>query len=256
MADREPGLRAILLGASNLKAGLPIVVDGIRRRAAVEILAACGHGRSYGAWSRFLFVRRLPGILGCGLWPALQDRPPRRTIALVTDVGNDLVYGVPVAKIAGWIETCLDRLARHQAETVLTLLPLRRLERLTSGQVRLVTALLFPGRKSPWPGLLEQARELDERLRRMGRERGAQLMEPAADWYGVDPIHLRRGLRREAWDRIVSLWFPGSETPGGPPNGPPRIPPFGAAELRLLGMTLRSPQPALRFAEGTTVALY
>jgi hypothetical protein len=104
--------------------------------------------------------------------------------------------------------------------------------------------------------LLEQARELDALLRRMGRERGAQLVEPAADWYGIDPIHLRRSLRREAWDRIVSLWFQGSETPGRPFEGRLRMPLLGAAELRLVGITLRSSQPVLRLADGTTVALY
>jgi len=258
VADREPVLRAVLLGASNLKAGLPIVVDGIRRKApgAVEVLTACGHGRSYGAWSRFLFVRRLPGIAGCGLWPALEERPPLRTLALLTDVGNDLVYGVPVERIASWIEICLDRLAFHRCEIVITLLPLQRLERLSPGQVRLATALLFPGRKPSWPGLLEQARELDQRLRQMGQARGARLVEPAADWYGLDPIHLRRSLRREAWDRVVSGWPEDSETPGGLLKDLPRIPLFGAAELSLFGIALRSAQPALRLADGTTLALY
>ena len=78
MADREPALRAILLGASNLRISLPFLLDQVRRRAGgpVEALAACGHGRSYGAWSRFLFVRHLPGIAGCGLWPEVERRPP------------------------------------------------------------------------------------------------------------------------------------------------------------------------------------
>jgi hypothetical protein len=258
VADREPLLRAILLGASNLRAGLPVVVDSLRRQAAgaIEVLAACGHGRSYGAWSRFLFVRRLPGILGCGLWPALEERPPLRTIALLTDVGNDLVYGVPVAKIAAWIETCLDRLARRQAEIVMTLLPLQRLERLSPWQVKLAAALLFPGRRPPWPGLLEQARELDERLQRMGPERGVRLVEPGTDWYGIDPIHLRRSLRREAWDHIVTHWRLDSRAPDQPPKDRTHIPLLGAAELNLFGLTLRSAQPAKRLADGTTLSLY
>ncbi len=258
MADREPLLRAILLGASNLRAGLPVVVDSLRRHAggAVEILTACGHGRSYGAWSRYLFVRRLPGILGCGLWPALEERPPLRTIALLTDVGNDLVYGVPVERIASWIETCLDRLARHQAEIVMTLLPLRRLERLSPGQVKLATALLFPGRRPPWPGLLEQARELDERLQRMGRERGVRLVEPGADWYGIDPIHLRRSLRREAWNHIITHWRLDSRALHQPPQDRTRIPLLGAAELNLFGVALRNSQPAKRLADGTTLSLF
>src|SRR5688572_31021942 len=118
MVEREPALRAILLGASNLKISLPPLLAGLRRRAGgpVEAFIACGHGRSYGAWSRFLFVRRLPGIAGCGLWPALEASPPLRNVrrvALLTDAGNDLVYGASPEEIAGWIGTCLDRLARH-----------------------------------------------------------------------------------------------------------------------------------------------
>ena len=258
MADRKPVLRAILLGASNLKAGLPTLLNGIRRKVPgpVEALAACGHGRSYGVWSRFLFVRRLPGISGCGLWRALEGRPSLRTLALVTDAGNDLAYGAGVEEIAGWIEACLNRLARHQAEIVLTLLPITRLERLSSWEVWLATSILFPGRPAPWPELLDRARELDERLRRMGRNYGARLVEPEAGWYGIDPIHLRRGVRRQTWHRILSLWPPGPGAPQRPPTDRIRIPLLGAAEVRLLGITLHNPQPSTRLADGTTIALY
>jgi hypothetical protein len=258
VAEREPILRAILLGASNLKAALPAILGGVRRKAAgpVEALVACGHGRSYGAWSRFLFVRRLPGIAGCGLWRALEERPPLRTLALITDIGNDLVYGAGVEEIAGWVEACLDRLARHRAETVLTLLPLTRLERLRPWEVQLAVSLLFPGRPAPWPGLLERAQALDERLRRMGRERGVRLVEPADGWYGIDPIHLRRSARDEAWNRVLSLWPPGPGAPDRLPAGRVRIPLLGTEELRLHGITLRTAQPAVRLADGTTVALY
>ena len=257
MASREPVARVILLGASNLRAGLPIVLDEIRRNVAgpAEVLTACGHGRSYGAWSRFLFVRRLPGILGCGLWQSLEGRPPLRTLALVTDVGNDLVYGVGVETITAWIETCLERLARHQAEVVLTLLPISRLEKLSSREVRLASSLLFPGRPAPWPELLDRARELDERVRRLGRSYGIRLAEPEAGWYGFDPIHLRRSVRRQAWNGIVSLWPAGPEAQR-PPYGRIQIPLLGAAEVNLLGFRLRTLQPAMRLLDGTTVAFY
>ena len=255
MEHREPALRAIFLGASNLKAALPALIGGVRQKAGgpVEVLAACGHGRSYGTWSRFLFVRRLPGIAGCGLWQELETRPPRRTLALVTDVGNDLVYGASVEAIAGWVEVCLDRLVRHEAEIVLTLLPMPRLEKLSAWQVRLAVSLLFPGRPAPWPGLLERARELDERLRRIGGERGARLVEPEASWYGADPIHLRRSVRRQVWDGLLSL---GSPEAGSQKAVRTRIPPFGAAELRLFGATRCTPQPSVRLTDGTSVALY
>ena len=251
MADREPALRAVLLGASNLRISLPLVLDRVRRRAGgpVEALAACGHGRSWGAWSRFLYVRHLPGIARCGLWRELRGRPTLPTLALVTDVGNDLVYGAPVQEIAGWVEACLDRL-EPETEIVMTLLPLARLERLSQPQVRLAAGLLFPGRPAPWPALLDRARELDARLRRIGGERGARLVEPAASWYGLDPIHFRRRARREVWAQVLPA-------PAGPvPEAGRRLPLLGTAESRLFGATVRRSQPAIRLADGSTVSLF
>ena len=235
--------------------GLPVVVDLLRRRAGgpVETLAACGHGRSYGAWSRYLFVRQLPGIAGCGLWPALKDRPPLPTLAFITDVGNDLVYGAAVSEIVRWVETCLDRLAQRESQVVLTLLPLARLARLSPWEVRLALSLLYSGRQALWPALLERARELDSRLREIGRAYGARLVEPEASWYGIDPIHLRRSRRREVWERLTSL-SPLMEGTAEPARV--RIPLLGAEELRLAGRTLRTAQPATRLADGTTVSLY
>jgi hypothetical protein len=259
VADRDPTLRAILLGASNLRAALPTVVEGIRRKGAgpAEVLAACGRGRSYGTWSQFLYVRRLPGIVGCDLWKGLEEAPPpRRTLALVTDIGNDLVYGARVEEIAAWVGTCLEWLTRLQAEIVLTLLPLSRLQRLSSWEVRLATSILFPGRSVPWPGLLEQARDLDEHLRRLGREAGAQLVEPAAGWYGIDPIHFRRSVRGVVWSRVLSLWPSEADATARSSAGRIWVPLFGAAEMRLFGRHLRTPQPAVHLADGTTLSLY
>jgi len=257
---RSPALRAILLGASNLRMGLPLVVDLLRRQAGgpVEVLAACGHGRSYGAWSRYLFVRQLPGVSGCGLWPALKDRPPLPTLALITDIGNDLVYGAAVSEIVRWVEVCLDRLAQRESQAVLTLLPLARLARLSPWEVRLALSLLYSGRQAPWPALLERARELDSRLREVGRAYGARLVEPEASWYGIDPIHLRRSRRREVWERLASL-APASLAPVLEGTATParvRIPLLGAEELRLAGRTLRTAQPAAHLTDGTTVSLY
>jgi hypothetical protein len=259
--DGRPALRAILLGASNLAVALPLVVDRLRRQAGgpVQVLAACGHGRSYGMWSRFLFARGLPGIAGCGLWSELDGLPPLPTVALVTDVGNDLVYGEDAATVASWVDACLGRLAGQGAETVLTLLPLPVLETLTPRRYFVARSVLFPGRTVPWPRLLAEARELDARLRRIGIERGVHLVEPAASWYGIDPIHVRRSRRQEAWDRILSLWPLASSGPSrgeSSPVGRCRPPAFGTAHFRLFGADLRRSQPALRLQDGTTLSLF
>ena len=72
--------RVVALGASNLTRGFQTVVDSARSvwGPGVEVLAALGHGRSYGAPSRFI-ARTLPGILKSGLWAELQRRSQMTT---------------------------------------------------------------------------------------------------------------------------------------------------------------------------------
>lgn len=257
-----PRVRTILLGASNLKMGFPQILARLRAGAGaggnpLEVLAALGHGRSFGTWSQLLGVRQLPGIVDCRLWDDL-DRlgrlSPLPTLALVGDVGNDLLYGASVPRIAGWVETCLDRLSEHGTEIVLTLLPVASLVKVSAVRYHLVRSILFPGRRAAsWDAMLDSVRELNERLRQLGLAHGARLVEPSPSWYGIDPIHVRRSLRQEAWTRILQhprLPHAGSLAGEG------RLPLFGAAELRLFGTTLRNPQPVCRFKDGTTVALY
>lgn len=256
-ALNPPAVRAVLLGASNLKAGLPRVVDFLRQRmGTVEVLTACGHGRSYGAWSRFLYVRRLPGILECGLWRALEKRPEVPTVGLLTDVGNDLAYGEPLDRVAGWVAACLDRLSKRESLTILTLLPLARLEKLSPAQFTAARSILFPGRTISWPVLLDRAQRLDTVLRRLGRDWGAHTVEPELDWYGFDPIHVRRSRRAAAWGKLLEPWTPYMPKPGPRQLQPWRVPAFGAEEYRLLNSERRTPQPVRRLEDGTTLEMY
>ena len=78
-----------------------------------------------------------------------------------------------------------------------------------------------------------------------------RLVEPEASWYGIDPIHLRRACRREAWERLTGI----SRSPVLE-RSLLRLPLLGAETLRLAGRTLRTEQPVRRLADGSTVALY
>jgi hypothetical protein len=251
-----PVLRAVLLGASNLTRSLPRILSLVRRRAGgpVEVLGALGHGRSYGEWSRVLGLRGLPGIAPCRLWEELAARPALPTLALLTDVGNDLAYGYPVERIVAWVAACLARLAEAQAASVLTLLPFPSLERLPPWRFHLARTVLFPGRPIAQAAVLSQARELNEELRRLARETGAQAVEMDPAWYGFDPIHIQRKVAEQAWAEILGRW-PGLQGEGEVKRlRGVRL--LRAEELRLGPWTVRTAQPCGRWKEGTTVALY
>lgn len=204
--------RVILLGASNLTLGLPCVLDALSSGLAepVEVFAALGHGRSYGIWSQIL-CRGLPGIADCGLWQALCTTEPlsARPLAVVTDIGNDLLYGVEVPRITEWIEVCCQLLTEQNASIVLTLLPMERVRRLSAWQYHIAKTLLFPGhQRIGWPKMCRRIEDLDEQIRMLGHRYGARLFEPPGRWYGLDPIHIRRRDRSEAWRQILSLCAP------------------------------------------------
>jgi hypothetical protein len=249
-----PIRRAVLLGASNLRRDLRTVVETSRRMwgRPLEILAACGLGRSYGMRMPFLW-RELPGIAECGLWQALASRPSAPTAALVTDVGNDLLYDVPVPQIAAWVEACLDRLRQMGARVVLTPLPLCNVALLSRRRFLLLRSVLFPGCRLPYGTVMERALDLDRRLRLLAQRWGAVLVEHRAEWYGFDPIHIRRTRSTSAWSEILAPW---SEAVSQASARKIRLSSLVAERQWIFGRERHRPQPCCRLADGTTLALY
>ena len=214
-----PTRRVVLLGASNLVRSIATVVETCRGvwGTPVDIIAALGHGRSYGMENRVL-GRTLPGILQCGLWRALEKRPTAETAALLTDIGNDLLYGVGVPQIVDWVETCLDRLVAVHARMVITALPVASLELLGRWRFRLLRTILFPRCRLEFATMRRRALDLNRQITELAGRYGVTLICPPRSWYGFDPIHIRFRSRVHAWPRIMRSWshegsedeFPGS----------------------------------------------
>jgi hypothetical protein len=223
----------------------------------LDVMAAHGHGRSYGMTSCVL-GRSLPGIVECGLWQDLASRPPAPTVALVTDLGNDIAYGADVDQIVAWLEQCLERLAAHGQRIVVTELPLASLAALAPWQYRLVRALLFPRSRLDGEVALARARELNARVLELAARYAAHVCTPRRDWYGWDPIHIRARCWPAAWSQILAGWCEG------------RVPPPARGSLRrwwtlkrqrplyrrLFGFEQRRVQPASTLRDGTAISLY
>ena len=254
--------RVVLLGASNLTRGLATVLELARRQwgGPLDVLAACGLGRSYGLRMPF-FCRELPGIVECGLWNALAQRPPAPTVALLSDIGNDLLYDVPVPQIVTWVEACLDRLFRTGTRVVLTPLPLCSVTGISRARFLLLRSLLFPGCRLPYAVLMERTRDLDQRLRSLALTRGAVLVEHRQEWYGFDAIHIRRPHRGAAWAEMLAPFVGQAEQPdeGRPQATQPdlrRLAFLAPDRQWIFGRERRRLQPCRRLADGTTLSLY
>lgn len=265
-ADRRT---VILLGASNLARGLSVVSETARIHfgSPIDIVAALGHGRSYGTSSRIL-LRALPGILNCGLWKAIDNIPKyrtRRPIALITDIGNDIIYGRPVSQMLDWINTSVERLSAHDAEIVITSLPIEAIQGVPRWQARLVKSIAYPGRGFDLEAAIADAVEVDKGVRALAAERNLHLIELQPDWYGFDPIH----IRKRDWPRAAAAMF-------APLNRQNRettessIQPLAkgslsrwfrlrtalAEHVRYAGISCGQSQPARALPDGGTLSLY
>ena len=250
-------MRVVALGASNLTRGLATLVATARARwgREVEILAALGHGRSYGAESRFL-ARSLPGILDSGLWAELDSAPPAQTRALVTDVGNDILYGASATRTLAWVEECVRRLQRRTDDVVLTDLPLASIRPVSRSRFLFFRTLFVPGCRLPLAEVKQRAERVSSGLAGLAAARGLRLVRPRPEWYGADPIHIRRRLRRAAWSEIL-----GGEQQDAEPRGPSlaetiQIRLMRPESRRLFGIERRCRQDGRHLRLGGSVKLY
>jgi len=203
-SERGAVARVVALGASNLTRGFQTVVSTARAAwgPGVEVLAALGHGRSYGARSQLVF-RTLPGILDSGLWPELESRSPAATRGLVTDVGNDILYGFSAERTLAWVEEALRRLSRVTHDIVLTDLPLPSIRRLSSLKFLALRSILVPSCRLSLAEVLDTAERVNVGLAELSAACGANFFQLDPTWYGFDPIHVRPAVWRRAWQQIL-----------------------------------------------------
>ncbi len=248
--------RIVALGASNLTRGFHTVVSAARSAWGPEtqILAALGHGRSYGASSRVL-VRTLPGILESGLWKALEGLPAAPTRALVTDVGNDILYGISAEQTLAWVEEAINRLQRVTQDIILTDLPLESIRRLTQTKFLFFRSILFPSSRLSLGRVLAAVEELNEVLAKVAAMRGLKFFRLKPSWYGFDPIHIRPKLWRPAWQEILDA-PPAENSERRAPLEGLRLYFMKPERRRLFGVEQCTPQMGVELSAGGRIWLY
>lgn len=155
--------------------------------------------------------RSLPGILESGIWPALTspianspNHQIARSFALITDIGNDIMYGTTPETITNWVERCIDRLESLGARVTINPPPVESIQSIKRWQYAIVRALLFPTRRLTFDTAIGRALELHGRVIELAQRRNILLINSEREWYGFDPIHIRRTFWYLAWGKMVS----------------------------------------------------
>lgn len=268
--------RVVVLGASNATKGISLIVETAERLlgSPIDVHAAVGHGRSYGKKS-FLIARSIQGSLDCGLWDAIQtsSRPDVGgqssetgvpLYALLTDVGNDIMYCVDPETILAWVDGCVARLQRLNARIVMTGLPMAVVDRIGRKRYLFFRTLFFPKNPNSLEETIRRVRVVQEGLQRIATDRHVPFVEQKAAWYGLDPIHLTQTARARAWMEVLSHWrddVAGRPDAAAIPRGSIRR--FITIRSKLFEhwwlfnrIDLGRRQPCVRLPDGTHVSMY
>jgi hypothetical protein len=221
--------------------------------ADVEIVAALGHGRSYGVRSR-LVIRTLPGILESGLWRQLEFLSAAPTRALVTDVGNDILYGFSAKQTLAWVAEAVERLQKFTRDIVLTDLPLASIRCLSQVKFLTFRSVLIPSCRLSLRDVLQAAEEVNDGLAALAAVRSIQFFRLNPDWYGFDPIHMRPSRWRPAWQEI--LGGPSGARGGGGRREGLKLYFMPPERQWLLGMEQSTPQVGMKLRSGARIWLY
>jgi len=252
--------RLIVLGASNVAKSLGVLVQVAEQRfaAPLEIVTATGRGRSYGNASWFL-ARSLPSILTCEVWDHLAQHPNLNSYAVITDVGNDLLYEFTAEQIAAWVEQCVIRLKQHTHRIVLTGLPIHNVKRITPAKFLLFRTLFFPRTKIPLEEVQANALRLHDHLRAIAARHEIHFVTIQKQWYSVDPIHWKLAARPEVWNTFLTPLSYGHCDAAS-------VRSQLSTELSYLfcrqktysvcGMPRAKSQPSVRIKSGTTIAIF
>lgn len=238
----------------------PTIIEIVRRtwREPIDFMVAMGHGRSYGQDSA-VFGRKIPGIFPCALWQDLQQRAPLPTTALVTDIGNDLLYGVTPNRLLNWVERCADHLIDAGATTVITQLPTASIERLGEKRFAFFRTILFPRSNLTLAHTKQYVREINERLTALTVTPKLSVIPASGAWYGFDPIHVKRRSFHIAWPTILAAWIAGQEEIVFARSSllmTAYLASLAPLEYSRFGIKRCVAQPCAQFPDGTTISLY
>lgn len=190
-----PVHRVHLYGASNLWLSRRAALAAVRRRfeGPLEIGLACGPGRSYGLRAGSPWVR----------YPALREVefPSSPTLAILSDIGNDIAYAQRPETTVSWVEELADRLEQKGGvEVVLTGVPVESLKSLPRWLFFILRNLYYTGQTVTHADVMQRLADLEGGLEQLSRRRGYLFLPTDPSWYGFDRFHLRRGTHALCWE--------------------------------------------------------
>jgi len=196
----------VLLGASNLARGYYALARHLKNQLSprrVRFWNALGPGRGYCARGGFLHVS-YSSIETCNLWSALPAPLPENTriLALLTDVGNDIMYGVHPDQITEALKDIIRRLQHLNAEIFFTKIPAYFEKPIPTWIFYSLRLLFFPRSRVTMMEAVYATRKINHFLENAVGD-SLHLITGLDSCYGWDRIHYSVFKAEDVWSRVA-----------------------------------------------------
>lgn len=205
MSTDSSSILLAFLGASNLARGYTALSHFIVRRLAphpVECFSAFGPGRGYAATGGVLNIT-FPPIAECGLLEAVRLRVSTgaRTLALLTDIGNDIMYGLPPAEIIACLEKIIKQILAMDGQVLATPISLDVERDVGRRAFRILRTVYFPKSRMTMEQAAQAVAKINAFLYQVRSER-VHLLDGMSAFRGCDKIHYAVLKNSAAWTRV------------------------------------------------------
>jgi hypothetical protein len=197
----------VLLGASNLARGYSALTRQISKNiSASEFLNALGPGRGYCARGG-LFNFTYSPIGECRVMESAKVYAERgfRMTVLLTDVGNDIMYGVPESSLIECLDALIEKSLRLNAEVFVTSIHVDVSKDMGKTSFKLLKSIFYPNS----PVTFDQADSAVKKLNHYLAEKSLQndrvhLVSGLGAFCGLDKIHYGLFKSHLAWSRVAN----------------------------------------------------
>jgi len=196
----------LLMGASNLARGYSILTRHILNcfgQNKTEFLNALGPGRGFcsrGGMFNFTY----PPIQDCRILEVAEKKSCDTRVVLITDIGNDLMYGVSADTLIESLDRLIDRTLQWDAEIFLTSIHVNLKKDVSQTTFFILKSFFYPGSSITYEetdlfiikvnGYLEEKARQNERV---------HLISGMESFAGADKIHYSLLQTHSAWEKIA-----------------------------------------------------
>ena len=208
----DPPILFLLMGASNLARGYSMLTHHLSEcleKNKTEFLNALGPGRGFCARGGIFNITYSP-IQDCQIIESGEKKSKEalRTVVLITDIGNDLLYGVSADTLIASLDIMIDEILKWDADIFLTSIHVNLKKDISPTIFLVLRFLLFPSSKANYEEMDLSILQINDYLEdKVSKNQRIHLITGLEAFAGLDKIHYSLLKTHAAWSAVAEKIF-------------------------------------------------